>query len=124
MAFMILIAAALIGVIFVMSDNANAAVAASGAFIARPGIDESGLYGRVLPQIGRMCSIDRTFSTGRTRSIGLSSGLSSARSSTPSSSMKRSSSLVLKKALQKIEGCPLQPAADRSRLYGMWGALK
>ena len=43
MAFVILIAAALIGVIFVMSDNANAAVAASGAFIARPGIDESGL---------------------------------------------------------------------------------
>jgi hypothetical protein len=43
MTFVILIAASLIGVIFVMSDNANAAVAASGAVIARPGIDESGL---------------------------------------------------------------------------------
>jgi hypothetical protein len=38
----ILIAAALIGVIFIMSDNAYAG-AASSAVIARPGIDASGL---------------------------------------------------------------------------------
>lgn len=42
MTLVILIAAALIGMIFVMSDNANAA-AAAGAVISRPAINAPGL---------------------------------------------------------------------------------